>query len=514
VNPDDLADSLEELYEDAPSGYLTTRPDGTILRVNATFLAWTGLRREDLVGRRRFDELLTAGGRIYYETHYAPLLRMQGTVREIALEIVCADGGHLPVLVTSTQRQDAAGEPVAVRTVVFNASDRRRYEQELVRARNRERAARERLALLARVSKGLSEVREPVTRARRLAELVVPEFADWVAVRGMTVDESGVVELGMCPAGSDPDREITLQLRGRAGLVGSIELRRSGDRDVFEPDDRSLADDLADRTAIALDIAVALQREHGVAHDLQMSLLSGDPPRVDGVRFASGYDPAVESLEVGGDFFDAFIIRPGIVALVVGDVVGRGLQAAIAMGQLRSATRALALAGRSPSLVLEGLDRFAEATPGCQVATVVFGELDIAARRLRYACAGHPPPLLLGSDGAARYLWDGRSPPLGVTSETRPEATVAVPGGSAVLLYTDGLIEGRREHPDAALERLRSASVRAVSLEAREYVAAVMDAMSVGARATDDVCVLWAQVVDDPATNAMMSHDTDSPAPV
>jgi PAS domain S-box-containing protein len=498
VDPDALAESLEELYEDAPSGYLTTRPDGTIVRVNATFLGWTGFRRDDLLGRRRFDELLTMGGRIYYETHYAPLLRMQGSVREIALEIVCADGSRLPVLVTSTQRHDAAGEPVAVRTVVFNASERRSYEQELLRARDRERAASERLALLARASKAMSEVRDPVTRARRVAELLVPSFADWVAVRGMAVDESGAIELGTCPSGADPDRMIHLALRGRAGLVGSIELRRSHDHAAFEPDDRSLADDLADRTAIALDIAVTLQREHAVAHDLQMSLLSGDPPRVPGVRFASGYDPAVESLEVGGDFFDAFLIRPGAVTLVVGDVVGRGLQAAIAMGQLRSATRALALAGRSPSLVLEGLDRFAEMTPGCRVATVVVGELDIAARRLRYACAGHPPPLLLGSAGAAGYLWDGRSPPLGVTNQARPEAGIAVPPGSAVFLYTDGLFEGRREHPDAALERLRSVSAGLIGAAPHDFVAAVMDAMSVGATASDDVCVLWAQLVDDP----------------
>jgi PAS domain S-box-containing protein len=124
--------SAEDLFEDAPCGFFATQPDGTILRVNRTFEAWTGLRREELIGRRRFQDLLTAGGRIYHETHYAPLLAMQGSVREIAVEIVRADGTRLPALVNSVLRDDV------VRTTVFDATDRRRYEQELLRSRERE----------------------------------------------------------------------------------------------------------------------------------------------------------------------------------------------------------------------------------------------------------------------------------------------------------------------------------------------------------------------------------------
>ena len=99
------------LYDRAPCGYLSTTPDGRIIRVNDTLLSWTGLRREDLVGRRRFVDLLPVGGRIYHETHYAPTLRMQGTAREIALELVCEDGRRLPVLVNSVLDHDADGEP-------------------------------------------------------------------------------------------------------------------------------------------------------------------------------------------------------------------------------------------------------------------------------------------------------------------------------------------------------------------------------------------------------------------
>ena len=140
-----LEDTAEELFEDAPCGYISTRLDGTIIQVNRTFESWTGRGREDLLGRARFQELLSPGGRIYYETHYAPLLQMQGSVREIAVEITRADGSLLPALINSVLRRDEAERPRVIRTTIFDATDRRRYEQELVRARRREHETAEQL---------------------------------------------------------------------------------------------------------------------------------------------------------------------------------------------------------------------------------------------------------------------------------------------------------------------------------------------------------------------------------
>src|SRR3712207_2730039 len=111
-----------DLYEHAPCGYLTMLPDGTIVRVNQTFLDWTGYERAALVGRRRFRDLLGPGDKIYYETHYAPLLTMQDDVHEMAFELVCADGRRLPILVNSILGRDPSGLPRAVRTTVFNAT--------------------------------------------------------------------------------------------------------------------------------------------------------------------------------------------------------------------------------------------------------------------------------------------------------------------------------------------------------------------------------------------------------
>ncbi|MFD6888527.1 PP2C family protein-serine/threonine phosphatase [Streptomyces sp. NPDC059957] len=143
-----LEDSAEDLYEHAPCGYLSTLLDGRIAKVNTTLLNWLGYGRGDLVGRKHFSDLLTVGGRIYHETHFAPLLRMQGEVSGIALELKAADGSRLPALVTSTVKSGDDGQPLLIRTTVFDARDRRAYEAELLRARKEADLERDRLKRL------------------------------------------------------------------------------------------------------------------------------------------------------------------------------------------------------------------------------------------------------------------------------------------------------------------------------------------------------------------------------
>ena len=150
-----LEESAEDLYENAPCGYFSTDEGGRFVKANGTFLAWTGYERDVLVGGKRIQDVLAPGDRIYYETHYAPLLRMQGSVREIAVEIVCADGHRLPVLMNSVFRPASDGVRGIVRTTVFDARERRRYERELVHARQ---ALEER----ARASEALALVNEGV----------------------------------------------------------------------------------------------------------------------------------------------------------------------------------------------------------------------------------------------------------------------------------------------------------------------------------------------------------------
>lgn len=142
-----LTESLEDLYENAPCGYLSLRPDGRIVKVNLTFSEWIGLAPGELVGKRLHD-LLNVAGRIFYETHFAPLLRMQGFFNEVALDLVRQDGSRLPVLVNAAERRDGDGRHLLTRLTVFNATDRRRYERELVEARAAAEAAQKELQAL------------------------------------------------------------------------------------------------------------------------------------------------------------------------------------------------------------------------------------------------------------------------------------------------------------------------------------------------------------------------------
>ncbi|GAA2727856.1 SpoIIE family protein phosphatase [Cellulomonas aerilata] len=180
VLPDE---SLAELYDDAPCGYLTMTDDGTLVRVNETFLRWTGLRREDLVGLRRFSDLLTVGGRIYHETHYAPLLRMQGQVREVALEVVRADGTTLPVLVSAVRRSGEGRGPDLVRTTVFDATHRRRYEQDLLAARRSAEASESRMRALQEVVERLAAA----ATSTEVVDVVASAAGPALAARGSTV---------------------------------------------------------------------------------------------------------------------------------------------------------------------------------------------------------------------------------------------------------------------------------------------------------------------------------------
>jgi PAS domain S-box-containing protein len=169
--------------------------------------------------------------------------------------------------------------------------------------------------------------------------------------------------------------------------------------------------------------------------------------------------------QVGGDWYDVLALPDRRVALVVGDVVGRGLSAATTMGQLRSALAALSLSADSPAVVLDGLERFARQVDGARMATVAYAVLDPAGGEVRCACAGHPPPLVLLPDGTTLYLEGGRSPllcalPPGAAG-ARTEGTYRLPPGARLVLFSDGLVERRCESLDEGLDRLAARAVAA-----------------------------------------------------
>ena len=465
--------SAEDLYENAPCGYLSTTPGGEIVRVNGTLLRWTGYRREQLLEGKRFQDLLTAGGRIYHETHYAPLLRMQGSVREIAVDIVCADGRRLPVLVNSLLVTDDAGEPQLVRTTLLDATERKSYERELVAARNRERDARERVERLQRITAALA----PAPAAAAITESVTLELAAAFEPHTITVID-----------GAEPGPAFDADAGIARVALGSRHRRLRldfGAPRAFAPEEQAFLLAVAAQATLALERARLYEETRDVAHTLQRSMLAGDPPDDPRYSIATLYQPAVEHLQVGGDWHDAFALPGGNVGIAVGDVVGRGLSAASAMGQLRSAVRALAGAGLAPESVIRHLDTFVAQSPASQYATLAYAEVDPATGVVTLTAAGHLPPVLLG-ESPALFL-GGRSTPLGlvVPALPRTQATFTLAPGEGFMLYTDGLVERRKETIDTGLDRLLAAIHLAGTPE--ELVEALRDP---NAENDDDVCIL------------------------
>jgi serine phosphatase RsbU (regulator of sigma subunit)/anti-sigma regulatory factor (Ser/Thr protein kinase) len=234
-----------------------------------------------------------------------------------------------------------------------------------------------------------------------------------------------------------------------ASLVFGFERERA-----FDAEERSFQLALASQCAQALERARLYEHEHAIAVELQQSLLPQSLPTPPGVTIETVYRPGNEELAVGGDWYDAVELPDGRVVLTVGDVVGHGLRAAAVMGQLRSAIATLAHVADGPAQLLQRLDSFAARTEGADCATLVCAYLDPATGVLRYASAGHPPPVVVDASGAA-CLWGGRSTPLAVGEEhARTEETARLAAGATVVLYSDGLVERRGESIEAGIERL------------------------------------------------------------
>jgi len=237
--------------------------------------------------------------------------------------------------------------------------------------------------------------------------------------------------------------------------IGVVSLQLAPRRTIGERE-RSALRAIVALGAQALERAQLYEREHAVAATLQKSLLPGSLPEDPRVSVATRYRPGTEELDVGGDWYDVIRVGDDRIGVAIGDVVGHGLEAASAMGQLRSALRGLALTGRGPGTVIEGLDRFARTSAPSTMATVAYAELDLEDNELRYACAGHPPPAVQIA-GEVRFLERGRTTPLAALPEPIRcnEETESFPAGSVLVLYSDGLIERRGEQLDLGMARLR-----------------------------------------------------------
>ena len=391
-SPEVLRAALEaaaELYQRAPCGYLSTTPEGTIVSVNETMLTLSGYQVDELVGRRTFASLLSAGGRIYHETHYAPMLQMQGVAREIALDVICADGRRLPVLVNSILERGPDGSPRLVRTAVFDATDRRRYETELLLAKQR--------------------AEESEQRARQLA-----------------------------------------------------------------------------RT-------------------LQTTLMPPSLPTIPGLDVAVAFRPAGDGHQIGGDFYDVSQIGTGDWLVSVGDVAGKGAEAAVITALARYTIHSAAIRGRSPAQILGNLNTVLlrdTATDRFCTATIVRLRQSQTRWTATICNGGHPPPLLLRDNASPAPL--GRPGSLlGVLeSPDLYDNKISLNPGDTILLYTDGVTEGRSgkeffgehrladtvsHHDGSAYDLCNTALTRVLDFQ--------------GGTPRDDIILLAMRILDDQSTH-------------
>jgi signal transduction histidine kinase/serine phosphatase RsbU (regulator of sigma subunit)/DNA-binding response OmpR family regulator len=289
-----------------------------------------------------------------------------------------------------------------------------------------------------------------------------------------------------------PEPSAVLPLTGTTGeQLGELRVwRRDGDGT-----EQAALGELARLVGVRLENAQLYEAEHRIATTLQHSLLPRTLPQLPGAVVASRYLPGSADVEVGGDWYDVIGTGDDELVLVIGDVVGKGVRAAAAMGQLRNALRAYVLEGFGPGEALTRLNRLVGTTEGGSFATVVCLWFSPRTGRLRYASAGHPSPLLIRGDDVAFLHGRALGPPVGALPRTQYRTVEGelAPGGR-LLLYTDGLIEDRQLGIDAALAQLRAdATVRG------EHVADLVDAVVervAGRLRHDDVAVLALEAVE------------------
>lgn len=250
---------------------------------------------------------------------------------------------------------------------------------------------------------------------------------------------------------------LAVPLIARGEVLGALDLKRTGNPLPFSDDDVLLARELAARAAVQIDNARWYQNARDTALTLQRSLLPSHPAVTGGLEVASRYQPAGATAEVGGDWFDVIPLDGGKTALVVGDVMGSGIDAATTMGRLRTATTTLASLDLEPTRLLEHLDKITQGLDH-SIATCVYAVYDPKLRQVRIANAGHLPPARVRPGHAPEFLELPTGVPLGVGGVAFSTTAVDLGPGDQLVFYTDGLVE-TRQHPlderlDALLELL------------------------------------------------------------
>jgi anti-sigma regulatory factor (Ser/Thr protein kinase)/putative methionine-R-sulfoxide reductase with GAF domain len=345
--------------------------------------------------------------------------------------------------------------------------------------------------LVARAAKGIEEeVRRGVTIpvgagfAGRIAQqrepLAIPDV-DHAEILNPLLRERGIVSL------------LGVPLLVEARVIGVLHIGTCKRRD-FTDDDVRLLRVAADRAAMAIDRAGMTEQRH-LAEALQRTLMPATLPDTPGVRIGGRYRPA-PGAQLGGDWYDTFDLPDGRAAIVVGDVVGRGVAAAMLMSQMRTAVRAFASEGHGPAGVAGRLNDLLFREGGQPTATVSYLALDHETSRITAVSAGHLPPLLIDAEGQADYLDLPSGPPVGAARIAHfYEIQFDVPLGSLLLLYTDGLVERREEPLETGLERLRTIAAVIGSSSPQAFCDAVLSGALEDGDQQDDAALIALQTL-------------------
>jgi serine/threonine-protein kinase RsbW len=319
---------------------------------------------------------------------------------------------------------------------------------------------------------------------------VVGDVSAWMAHRS----EASPM-LGDILARLETETVLAVPLMADRRPLGVLAVGRSARRPGFAETDIAVIEELSRRVGVGLANADTFARDHSVAETLQRSVLPDALPSIAGLDLAVRYIPGTDDIDVGGDWYDAFPLGDGRVGLVIGDVVGHSVTSASIMGQVRNLLRAYAIDLPDPSDVLARTNAALSRLLPEALATAVYAVLDLANGDLRYANAGHPPPVCASDADHIEYLDDSGGTMLGAVSGGAFTAGYRrLAAGARLLFYTDGLIERRHRDIAEGFRALEDAMRAAVGLDAGETCAAVQRELLGGATRDDDVCLLAARL--------------------
>ncbi|MFI7034914.1 SpoIIE family protein phosphatase [Microbispora rosea] len=537
---------VQAAFDSAGAGIYLTDHAGRITMANRQAGALLGRPVAEMLGANAHD-LLHRGADDGLAPHSAcrlmGVLEHGGPVRGEESTFLRGDGSLLPVSLSAAPILQG-GQVLGLIVVFTDITERLDFSRQQAGHLAMLEEFNARLTLVTEITSVLTQTLDVDEALRRLGRLIVPRLADW-AVVDLRIDHDEVERVVVIPPADEvqgfplpepsssllarvldrgetvllgPDemvgeagsgmaaaqRElfaargavsaIITPLRTQRQVLGALTVARTDPARPFDATDVTLVADIGRRAGLAVGNARLFGRQREVAEMMQRHLLA-PLPQVGHLEMAARYLPAPVGSQVGGDWYDAFLLPDGVTALVIGDVVGHDITAAAEMAQLRSMVRTLAWDRcTSPSLVVNRVDEAMSAVTDVPMATMILARVEGTEDgpwQLRWSNAGHPPPLLVTPDGHARYLEHRQDLLLGLRlgiESTRRDAVEPMPVGSTLVLYTDGLVESPGSDLATGLARLLRQAAAAAHLPLEDVCDEIVRRIPHGT--TDDVALL------------------------